>query len=56
MLKPISWKIETLEEIASNLSKYGDKFHVKEVIAKIQMMKFDKKEGFRFVVVGGYAK
>jgi len=52
MLKPISWKNETLEEIASNLSRYGDKFHVKEVIAKIQMMKFDKQEGFRFVVVG----
>ncbi len=51
MLKPISWKIETMNEIASNLSKYGDKFHVKEVIAKIQMKKFEN-QGFFFVVVG----
>lgn len=52
MLKPITWKIETLDEIASNLSKYGNKYHVDEVIAKIQTIKFDKQDGFRFIVVG----
>ena len=52
MLKPITWKIETLDEIASNLSKYGNKYHVEEVIAKIQTINFDKQDGFRFVVVG----
>lgn len=51
MLKPISWKIETSKEIVSNLSKYEDKFHVKEVIAKIQMKTLENK-GFFFVVVG----
>ena len=52
MLKPITWKIETLDEIASNLSKYGNKYHVDEVIARIQTIDFDKQDGFRFIVVG----
>lgn len=53
MIRPITLpKIETLEEIASNLSKYGDKYHVDKVIAKIQDVKLNPKKGFRFVVVG----
>jgi len=53
MLRPIiPPKIETLEMITENLSKYGDKYHVDKMIARIKAVKFKKSQGFRFVVAG----
>ncbi|MBW1902139.1 MAG: metallophosphoesterase, partial [Deltaproteobacteria bacterium] len=53
MLRPIiPPKIETLEMISENLSKYGDKYHVDKMIARIKAVSFEKSQGFRFVVVG----
>lgn len=48
--KPL--RIETIDEIQGNLSKYGDKYHVNNVLKKIENVQFDEKEGFRFVVFG----
>ncbi|MEA2005472.1 MAG: metallophosphoesterase [Acidobacteriota bacterium] len=45
-------KIETIEEIKSNLSKYGDKFYVNRLIKQVKSIKFNKQKGFRFVVFG----
>jgi predicted phosphodiesterase len=45
-------KIESLEEIQSTLSKYGDKYHVRSMIERIQDFKVDQNHGFRFVVMG----
>jgi Icc-related predicted phosphoesterase len=53
MLRPYKPpKIETIEEIQSNLSKYGDKYHVQSVIKRIQNFRIDPNHGFRFAVVG----
>jgi len=45
-------KIESIQEIQSNLSKYGDKYHVRNMINRIQDYRIDQDHGFRFVVVG----
>jgi len=45
-------KIETIEEIKSNLSKYGNKFYVDRLIKQVKNIKFNKQKGFRFVVFG----
>lgn len=45
-------RIEAIEEIQGNLSKYGDKYHVNNVLEKIENVSVDKNEGFRFVVFG----
>jgi Icc-related predicted phosphoesterase len=45
-------KIESIEEIQINLSKYGDKYHVQNMIKRIQDFRIDQNHGFRFVVVG----
>jgi len=45
-------RIETIEEIQGNLSKYGDKYYVKTVLEKIENVSIDINEGFRFVVLG----
>ena len=45
-------KIETMEEIKENLSKYGDRFHVSNVLKKIRNVGVDENEDFRFVVFG----
>ncbi len=53
MLRPIiPPKVETLEMITENLSKYGDTYHVDNMIARIKAVKFKKSQGFRFVVEG----
>ncbi len=53
MLRPYRpLRIETIEEIQGNLSKYGDKYHVNNVLEKIKNVKVDENEGFRFVVFG----
>lgn len=41
-------KIETMEEIQGNLSKYGNRFHVNNVLEKIRNVGIDENEGFRF--------
>jgi len=48
----VQLKIETIEEIESNLSKYGNKFYVDKLIKQVKDIKFDKQKGFRFVVFG----
>ncbi len=45
-------RIEAIEEIQGNLSKYGDRFHVNTVLEKIGNVSVDENEGFRFVVFG----
>jgi len=45
-------RIEAIEEIQGNLSKYGDKYHVNNVLEKIGNVSVDENEGFRFVVFG----
>ncbi len=45
-------RIEAIEEIQGNLSKYGDKYHVRNVLKKIGNVSIDENEGFRFVVLG----
>lgn len=45
-------RIETIEEIQGNLSKYGDRYHVNNVLMKIRNVRVDENEGFRFVVFG----
>ena len=45
-------RIETIEEIEGNLSKYGDRYYINTVLEKIKNVKVDKNEGFRFVVFG----
>ena len=53
MLRPFKPpKIESIEEIQFNLSKYGDKYHVQNMIKHIQDFRIDQNHGFRFVVVG----
>jgi Icc-related predicted phosphoesterase len=53
MLRPFKPpKIESIEDIQSNLSKYGDKYHVRNMIKRIQDFRIDENHGFRFVVVG----
>ena len=53
MLRPyIPRRIESIEEIQENLSKYGDRFHVNNVLKKIGNVHIDENEGFRFVVLG----
>ncbi len=53
MLRPyIPRRIEAIEEIQGNLSKYGDRFHVINVLKKIGNVHVDENEGFRFVVFG----
>lgn len=53
MLRPYRpLRIETIEEIQGNLSKYGDKYHVNNILEKIGNVSIDENEGFRFVVFG----
>lgn len=53
MLRPIvPRKGETQEVISTNLSKYGDKYHIDKVIQRIKKVRFKPSEGFRFVVLG----
>jgi len=53
MLRPYKpRRIEAIEEIQGNLSKYGDKYHVSNVLEKIGNVSIDENEGFRFVVLG----
>jgi predicted phosphodiesterase len=53
MLRPYKPpRIETIEEIQGNLSKYDDRYHVNNVLKKIGNVRIDENEGFRFVVFG----
>ncbi|MFC2167249.1 metallophosphoesterase family protein [Acidobacteriota bacterium] len=53
MLRPYRpLRIETLEEIQANLSKFGDRYHVHNVLEKIGNESVDEGKGFRFVVFG----
>lgn len=45
-------RIEPIEEVQENLSKYGDRFHVNNVLKKIGNVHVDENESFRFVVFG----
>ncbi len=45
-------RIEGIEEIQENLSKYGDKYHVNTVLKEIKNVSINENEGFRFVVFG----
>ena len=53
MLQPITpRRVETMEEIAARLSKYGKKYQVGKVINRIKKVPYNDKKGFRFVVMG----
>lgn len=45
-------KAETMEEVQANLSKYGKKYNVQNVLKQIKKVRINKEEGFRFSVFG----
>ncbi len=53
MLQPIKIdQPESMEEIDARLAKYGDKYRVDKVLAKIRNVPFERQKGFRFVAMG----